>query len=753
MKYLLPLGIALLMTGIFAKSILLHHQHIIPADTLVGLYHPYIDTFSSEFPRGFPYKNPLITDPIRQQYPWKSLVMQGITHGQLPLWNPYNGLGTPLLANFQSGVFYPINIVFLFLPFINAWDVYMLLQPLLGILFMYLFLRSIKVSELGSILGGVVFAFCGFSVSWMSWGNISHTLVWLPLILYAKEKLLEKWSIQFGILFLFAELSALFAGHLQVWFYMLLVTNSYLFLRIFMKIFEEKKKVTFSAYIRTYMPFLIAGVGMLLVGLTQLIPTLQFIQVSGRGVDQAFTGQEGWFIPWQHLVQFIAPDYFGNPATGNYWGVWNYGEFIGYIGIVPLLLVVSSLIVLLPRRDWRVWFFALIIFIAFLFALPTPLAKIPFTMHLPLLSSSQPTRLLSLIDMSLAVLAGIGLDSLFVASKKEKITIGSLFVLLIVVAWASVFSLTKFHIGMEDISIAKRNLILPTILGFIALVTMLVTEISKKKFFVFALGILIIGITSFDLLRFSWKFIPFTDQRFVYPSSPVITYLQQNVGMYRVLAVDDRILPPNANDMYHVQFLTLYDPLYALRFGQFVAMMERRKPDIQTPFGFNRIITPKNYTSPFIDLLGVKYILSLDPIINDKFRLVASEGATKIYENTKVYPRAFLVKDVTPATSVQQDVEETYALQDKLLSTAVVEHHVVASYASGSAMIQQYSSEQIVVRTHTETNGFLVLTDQYYPSWHAYVDGKEEMIYAVDVTLRGVEVPKGDHTVVFKDRL
>jgi len=83
----------------------------IPADTIVGLYHPFRDFYAKEYPRGIPFKNFLITDPVRQQIPWKNLAIELEKKLNLPLWNPYNFTGTPLLANFQSGVFYPFNLI------------------------------------------------------------------------------------------------------------------------------------------------------------------------------------------------------------------------------------------------------------------------------------------------------------------------------------------------------------------------------------------------------------------------------------------------------------------------------------------------------------------------------------------------------------------------------------------------------------------------------------------------------------------
>jgi hypothetical protein len=54
--------------------------------------------------------------PSLQFYPWREYGFDLIRHGQLPLWNPYNGAGAPLLANYQSALLYPPNWFGLFLP-------------------------------------------------------------------------------------------------------------------------------------------------------------------------------------------------------------------------------------------------------------------------------------------------------------------------------------------------------------------------------------------------------------------------------------------------------------------------------------------------------------------------------------------------------------------------------------------------------------------------------------------------------------
>lgn len=140
------------------------------------------------------------------------------------------------------------------------------------------------------------------------------------------------------------------------------------------------------------------------------------------------------------------------------------------------------------------------------------------------------------------------------------------------------------------------------------------------------------------------NFLPFTSKQYLYPSTKVISFLQNQPGIFRIMSIDDRLFTPNVATMYRLQSIDGYDPLYLQRYGELIAASERGKPDIKPPFGYNRIITPKNYDSKIIDLLGVKYVLSLSDLNSPKLKMVFQEGETRIYENKDAYPRVFIVK-------------------------------------------------------------------------------------------------------------
>lgn len=753
MKKILPIIIIIFIVLAFFRSFLFQKSQPIPSDTIVGLYYPFRDLSAKTNPNGLPFHNFLITDPVRQQYPWRNLAITIEKAGQLPLWNPYSFSGTPLLANFQSAVFYPLNILFFVLPFATAWSFLIVLEPLLGGLFLYFYLKNLKLHSLACLLGSIAFLFSGFSVAWMEWNTILHTVIWLPLILLAKDKLLQKWNIRWTVIFLFAEIAAFFGGHLQSLFYAICISNAYLFVRIFQKAqITYANKNIITTMIKIYIPFLIVGVALFTITAIQWIPTLQFINLSARNIDQNWH-QIGWFIPWQNALQFVMPDFFGNPATGNYWGVWNYAEFVGYVGILPLIL---GLFALFFRHDRKTLFYGSLFFLSLLFAFPTFLAQLPFQLSIPFLSTAQPTRLLFITDLSLSVLSALGLDY-FIKSKKKEIfyPIGFLFMVFFGI-WIVIFVNTKIHlITPENLVITKHNIVLPTVLFIITSALLIVIIFLKKPKYVFLTIGILLAITIIDLYRFADKFETFAASSYLYPATKVTTFLQQNTDLARIMIADDRVLPPNFSIMYHLQTVDGYDPLYVLRYGELIAASERSRPDISSPFGFNRIITPKNYDSKIIDLLGVKYILSLSDIQNKHLTKVLQEGQTSIYENKQVLPRAFLVPKVVHVKNKKEAIAKMFDKNFDPKKEAIIEWSNSSPflYGTGSADITSYSENNIKIQTTANAESLLVLTDIDYPTWHATIDGSETMIFTTDYTFRGIIVPKGKHSVIFYDKL
>lgn len=755
MKKLIPVFIFVLLTLIFFKSFVIQGKIPIPSDTIVGLYHPYRDFYANAYPRGIPFKNFLITDPIRQQYPWKNLAINLEKKIQLPLWNPYTFAGSPLLANFQSAVFYPLNIIFFFLPFYLAWGIFIMLQPFLAMLFLYLYLNNLKLNKKASLFGSIAFAFGGFSLAWLEWGNIIHSALWLPLILLSIDKILISFKnnpktissnlFKWSFVFIFSLVSSFFAGHLQIFFYVAIFSVIYGLSKLYKTDYKIKKIPTLA---------FLGGI-FVIITFVQWLPTLNFILLSARDLDQNWITTAGWFIPWQNAIQVLIPDFFGNPSTLNYWGVWNYSEFISYLGIATLIFATIAVF----RRDRKTLFFIGMLIISFLFAFPTVFAKIPFKLAIPFISSSQPTRLVFIIDFCLSILAALGLDYFIKEYKKKGIySVLILFSVIFALLWIFIIKFAG-NIPMENLQVTRQNLILPTILFIFNASVLLLIFFTKAKnlkirnvLYLFIFLILLI-----DLFRFGWKYTPFVDGKYLYPNTKTLKYLSNNLGNFRIMTTDAGILPSNLSLMYKFQTLDGYDPLYLRRNVELMAAIGRSKPDINSPFGFNRIVTFQNYSLDFANLFGVKYVLSLTDIDNPKLKLVSIEGLTKIYENLNVMDRAFFIGRTVIAKDKQMAIDLLFDVNYPLRNRAIIEDTVDKKLSGvwnlGFSKITKYEENRVEISTDNKGEGFLILTDSYYPTWHAAVDGIETKIYLTDYNFRGIIIPKGKHQVVFYQTL
>lgn len=736
------LGDVLAIAGIICVVLVFFYKTIIygllpvPSDALVGMYHPWRDAYSHTFKNGVPFKNFLITDPVRQQIPWRKQVIDAFKSKKLPLWDATSFSGAPLLSNIQSGALYPLNVLFFIFSFSTAWTILIISQPLLAGIFLFLFLRHKRLDPIASLVGAVCFAFSGFSIAWLTWGTIVSTILWLPLSLLAFEKIHESSKkTPWRLLFIFSIISSFFAGHIQIFAYCMFVFGAYAVGMV------RKMKIR-----KPYLMHIIIPVIILLVTSPVWVRLISYLPSSSRIAGSSWTA-EGFFIPLRHLVQFIIPDYFGNPATLNYWGTWNYGEMVGYIGVIGLFLALIGISV-------KSGFWVGVVCLALLFAVDSPIARLPFILHIPGISSLQPTRLLAIVDFGLSILAAYGMATLMVGVKKRQVIIPGIILLTVFAgAWISVLVPTSFGIPIEQIAVVKRNLILPSVLfasmiGIIGVVALL----KKSRVTLRYVGaVVVIILLSFELIRFGWKFTPFTERSFFFPKTETIAFLEQLPKPFRVLATDDRLLPPNSLSYYDIESISGYDPIHSLRYEEYIAAMERGEPNIKPPFGFTRIIAPKTITSPLLALLNVQYVFSMDPLIGSKVRLLSEEGTTKLYKYASGVQRVYFAEQIVTESSKEAVIRWLYDSSFIPGKTAVVESPIsIVSAPLGideSAVISSYEGDRMKIQTTTKNSRLLVIGNMMDPHWNVAIDGKKTDILRVNYLFFGVIVPAGTHTI------
>lgn len=742
----------LVATGVFFYQSLFFGRLPVPTDTLVGLYHPWRDAYAGQYPRGIPYKNYLITDPIRQQIPWRKLVISELQKGRLPGWNPYSQLGSSLVGNIQSGAYYPLNIVFFLFPFPLAWSVLIILQPVLAGSFMYLYLTRQKVHAASALFGALVWSFCGFAVSWMTWGTLVHVSLWLPLVLYLIDALAQNYQRRLiWLLLIFSLIMQMTAGHMQIFVYCLLLESGYFYWRL--------RKITDLQLKRK---LLVLGIGIagaaLILTSFQWLPFLYALSSSSRLIEAGLSAKPGWFIPVTHLIQLLAPDFFGNPATLNYWGEWNYGEFASYIGIVPLVFALSVLRLLSHRQSG---FWKGVLVISLLISLDTPFSRWLFQMRLPGLSVMQPTRLLVLFDLSLVFLAVRGFEDWLERDEAGPLRNALIGVgVLLALIWGYILTAHQLFILDPQIRngllVSQRNLVLPTGLVIAFGVILFVQWYFRRyyhqvyKWIVRKLLIVVILLViAGDLLRFAWKFTPFTGQELFFPQTDVISFLRQQTGQFRVLAVDDQVLPPNTTAYYGIESVSGYDPVIDKRVEEFVAAYERGKPDINPPFGFNRILTPKRIDSPLLPLLNAKYILARSNLNQDFLKEVMVAGETRVYENSRYLPRFFFVDRLQSVASEQEALVGMFVSGWDPSQLVFTEKQVSLPLNPGGRelFVSGYEPSKIDINTRLEQKSFLMILVPYDRGWQATIDGIKVEIYRADFLFQGFPVDEGDHRI------
>lgn len=590
---------------------------------------------------------------------------------------------------------------------------------------MYLFLRNRTLHPLASVFGALTWIFSGFFVVWLIWNTAVHVVVWTPLILLA----IDKWTtskkstprfqyVWLAILF-FSLISQFYAGYPQPWLYLSILQGIYALWRIW-----EHKKIKQAWQIACV--FFLAGILML----PQLMATLDFSQLSNRVSDQGnLLEKPDWFIPVPQLLQLIIPDFFGNPATLNYWGIFNYTEFASFIGVIPGLFVLLAVTTWKKHRE--ILFFGVATILALVLSTRNSISILQFQLNVPFIGSSQPSRLLVVITLSLAIMAAYGLHSFLKSPKKLFLPLILMMVLFLSI-W--VVLLKPDLIGssnlIENISVARRNTILPTlelVVSGVLLVAILLSQkirlvkkVSSKAIYITT--ILLVLISSFVGVRFAKKYTPFTPTEFLYPDTQTTSFLQSNIENYRYMTADRRLMAPNINLAYRIPSIEGYDPLYLADYGRLIHSIETDSyPELSK--NFNRIVTTDSVDNLIIDLLGVKYVLSLDTLESPKLSLVLEEGQTKVYENTNVYPRAFFTTDIQSLPPQNYDPVE----------------------------ITAYSPNQVQLSYEASESGYVVLTDAWYPDWQVTTNNHETQLLNW-FGLRATIVSEGSNEIIYQYR-
>lgn len=724
-----PIGIILVVWFIFVSPYFLKGLVPFPSTYLVTFFPPW----SAEY--GMPVKNNAMPDVITQIYPWKKITIDTWKLGQVPLWNPYSFSGTPHAANYQTAVFSPLNLLYFVLPFLDAWSVSILLQPLFAGMFMYFLLRCLDRSKEASLLSSIAFMFCGFLTVWMAYGTLGWAVLWLPLLFALVLMHIEKRAWWKPVLIAGGTAWSFLSGHFQMSAYVLIATVGFI---IYLSV--QKKRWRAGAAL---------GMGVvsgLMLAAPQIVPSLEAYGKSVR--SELFTQAGG--IAWQYLITMFAPDFYGNPVTRNDWFGF-YAEWASYIGVIPLLLALYAIV----RKAKGIGFFVALALISFLIATPSPINALVIGFKLPALSTSYAARIIVLTSFALAILSSFGADTLRDEWKKKKVrdfvpySMG--LVIFLAMLWTVAFIIKPFD--ADKLAIAKRNMMLPTGIALTFCVLAFLGFVKRWKLPVLVV-LVFVGLTAADMLRFASKWMPFDPRQYVYHKNDILSFLKNETGRERIFGN----LGGEAINGFSLFGIEGYDAVYQRRYGEFIRSTSDGK--FRTP---ERSVVqfPKvgSFSERALQLLGVRYVVHRlsDGRFGWTYPYWQYPYYTSIYRNNhyevfksdKALARAFLASSFVVRTDPQSILDALYSQDLDLIQAVIVESEpeITPAKGEGLAEIARYTPNEVIIHTRAPVPKLLFLSDVYDTGWKATVDGKAAQVHRADYAFRAVVVPAGEHRV------
>lgn len=704
-----------------------------------------------------PHK-PIGDDALRQLYPFKTLAMETLKTGRWPLWNSYNGTGMPLWATMHVGFLNPFNLFFFFFPPYLAWSFLIILQPILLALFFYLYARQISLSFWGALFGGIVLATSGFVISRLVYGEYLYVFMWLPLLLFLIEKFFKgkKWPICVIPFVIFLLIGS---GHPQIAIYVL----GSVFVYGFFCLRNLKKILLFAASF-------LGGLGLAAI---QLIPTFELWQHSALGKQTSLFIFERFLMPFSHLITLLIPNFFGNPGTYNFWGTVDYIETVMYIGSGAFFFALLGLCFV--KKNWRYWYFLLMIFVSLLVSFESPFSHFLARLSLPFLSTSVPTRIFGLSTFALAVLAAGGLDGWLknkkILNQKIKRLLFFLAFFWLVIIGKVVFSFFKrIPCSGQEIIPCWRVAIRNSFLAFIVFLCTFGLFILKKRWFKkkYILAALILLLTTFFNLYLARRFLPFSPKESFYPDNELILVLKelQKDKKYRFWSVGEGRIKTNLATAFGIYSPEYYDPLYNRRYGEFVSFINSGNPDLFERSDVEIVDEIGDEELNFrrrkgLALLSVKNVLlkkkpllsSEEPNYQEEFcqKIIWTNNFWRICEQEEILPRFFLIGNYEVIDKKEKIFSRLFDKNFNPRFKVILEEFLgpvgIKEAKQASMQLLNANGGEFEFKIKSDESQLLVVGENYFPGWQAFVDGKKEKVFRANYTFMAVFVPQGEHEV------
>jgi hypothetical protein len=800
---LCELAILVLTLVVYAPA-LFGGKVLLPAD-IVPLMRPWGVTAREHFP-DYRFAQNQMHGPIFEYYSWRHYARERVRFGEVPLWNPHELSGNVLLANSQSAVLYPPNLLLYVLPLPIGINVVTALHTFLTGFFLFGLLRALRLRPPAALTGALVWMFCGLQLVWTEFQTPTAVLCWLPGMLWTWERYAQTGNWRTAVFGSGAALTmTLLAGHLHFAFYALLAFGLYAVWRSLLPVLRKRPLApSLGRPLRALVGAFAFGITL---SMCTLLPVLEMGRMNFRAGKTDYASSVGLALPPANLLTLFQPNLFGNPrdyivldaqgkpAGGHpYWGSFDFIEYTAYLGIPALILAGIGVVGSLGKRrtiyqgpwteradsvhgPWSMVqparFFTFLAALGLLMALGTQVCLLFFYGVPGYQQFNATARALCLFSFAGAASAGYGVQFLMEgitdAGRKRVGRIAAWSVGLVVAGGLAAFPGTALLWKVND---AQGNpvprLLTDEWLGY--------ALASMAHFLAFAIltgvtlwwllprrtvahDFILPALCAADLLHWGWGFNPVTNPAMLgYPTET--TDFLRRAGADRTVSLETpgrgikSFIVPNYNAVAGYREVQGADSLHTRRYHR---LMEKTvlamRPDLGAAFTDPNTLHVPGIQHPLFNLLNVRYVTAEPDVTppGGKLRRVADTELV-IWENPEAFGPAWVVGEVGHIATVDELLDYLKRPDFDAHRTVLLEQPTPFMSDSkpvinSAARMTVFSPHRMVYEVETSANGLLVMSEPFYPGWRARVDGKPADLMIADYILRAVPVPPGRHVV------
>lgn len=709
-------------------------------------------------------------------YPQKLRFVELIKNGGLPLWDRYLHGGQPFLANLNNVALYPLNVLYLVLSPIRAFNIDIVLHVFLAALFLYLLARALEFNKPASLTGALIYAFCGYTLSLLN--------IWMPVFAYTPLVLLL-WhryctggrSIWFGLAVAAGVLQVL-AGHPEF----VIVGN--LLVLAWTAAYPYARKRRVLAMWALYALFVVG------ICLIQLVPAIELVRESSRSHGVSYFAFSGWSVHPKRLPELVIPRFLGftDRIYGrDYWGAILEGQFpyilsiyLGFPAVFLCLLGIFRSPDNGPLASGRL---RVVLLLIVLVSLALSLGR-----YLPgfawlherarlLQLFRYPVKFLCAAILPISMLSARGLQVYFCAEDGPRhpraplrVATWAVVIGLIAVLLAFRFS-AHFAAGFQQFFFSRttdpaRHGLLMSFAraAVICLLFVGIMELRRRTAAAWH-GWAVAAIVALDLAMNGWGINPYAAQDLLTRQPPAAVEVKKAIGDGRFFRHPD---PPGTRypiPRDEVQYATYWSNVslnnYQAAFYSIPVIFHEDFDDLASRRSARLAAqvhrVPWQHRARLLSAASVTVVLATTAIdapglsLLERFSPPGPSPQFFLYRNTAALAPVSFFSNWAPASSEAQAWEMVNSSDFDPLNRVVVEDRLPAVPSNTfqhTLTVRERSSLKTQVGILTEAPGYLVFADPDYPGWQIRVDGEAARTVRANYGYSAVFLRAGVHEVI-----